>query len=93
MAAALGLACVSCHASFVDPKVPAAGSIERRWAHFYLFGLAGQADYDLDVVCGARRVRWVRTGGSVLTVGLTVLTLGIYAPRTLEVTCEPGAKP
>jgi hypothetical protein len=56
---------------------------------FYFFGLAGQdQDVYLDRICLGKDVDQVSTeytGGDVL---VSLVTLGIYTPRTLKIWCQ-----
>lgn len=86
---ALALALLSgCHATFRDPKVPA-GKEHAAWSKFYLGGLVGHARIDIRDYCPSGRVHEVETAEDFKTVLLTVLTLGIYAPRRVYITCGP----
>jgi hypothetical protein len=55
-------------------------------AHYFLWGLVGEARVDLDAACpngvAAFRVE-ARTGDYLLDV----ITLGIYSPRTISIEC------
>ncbi|MEB2314294.1 MAG: hypothetical protein OZ921_11110 [Sorangiineae bacterium] len=83
---ATALAVTSCSATFVDARVPA-DTQHRLWRSFYAGGLIGHAELDIRDVCASGRAREVRTGEDALTLALTIVTLGIYAPRRVVVTC------
>jgi len=90
IAAAATMGCYK--ATFVSPEAPKANTIEQ-WNDFYLFGLVGEEEIDVRRFC-ASEAAVVRTGGNVGTDVVTVLTLGIYAPRKVYITCagpEPRA--
>ena len=76
-----------CAASFTDPRVPA-GEESSEWVPFYLWGSVGHAEIDVRDHCPTARAHRVRTGGNVLTIGATLITVGIYAPRKVTITCE-----
>ena len=59
---------------------------------YYLLGLVGKATVDASRVCneGVAAVESRSTTGQKL---LTVLTIGVYAPRTVTVTCVHRGKP
>jgi hypothetical protein len=81
-------------ATFVNPTVAPGPKVER-WTEFYLFGLVGHEEVDVRLLCPGE-VAAIRTGGNVATGVVTVLTLGIYAPRKIYVTCAgagPARKP
>jgi hypothetical protein len=90
-----GLACAllatsfvtsGCAATLVDPRVPA-GAEKSEWVDFYLFGIVGQEEVDVRDLCPTARAREVHVGSNVATFGLSVVTLGIYTPRKVTVTC------
>ena len=62
------------------------------WRSFFFWGLAGDADVNLGQLCPAG-VSELEIKQNVGTWFATVLTLGIYAPQILSVTCAapPGA--
>jgi len=76
-----------CAASFVDPRVPA-GEESTEWLDFYLIGAVGREHVDVRNHCATARAHEVRVGGNILTVGVSILTLGIYTPRKATITCE-----
>lgn len=80
-------ACGCFRATFVEPRAAPPGRVETTWEHHFLWGLAGSADVDLRDVCGELPVREVQTRGDVLTGGVTVISLGLYAPRRVRVVC------
>ncbi len=75
-----------CKATFTDPRVPV-GTEHSLWRSFYVGGLVGHAEVDVRDVCASGRAREVQTGEDALTLGATIITLGIYAPRRIYVTC------
>lgn len=83
---AMSLALGACYkATFVQPRT-AAGIEHDEWNDFFLFGLAGEEDRDLSSYCGGAIAR-VRTAGNFATGLVSFVTLGIYTPRKLYVTC------
>lgn len=78
-----------CHkATFIDPNA-ARGEEHEQWTDFFIFGLVGTEEQDVRRYCRGP-VALVRTGGNVGTGIVTILTLGIYAPRKVYVTCAAG---
>lgn len=74
-------------ATFVeDPSAAKREPTHEEWSNHYVFGLVGDKEYDTRQWCpeGAAATR---TGGNVGTSALTLVTLGIYAPRKVYVTC------
>jgi hypothetical protein len=80
------LASTACHASFRDARYPA-GEEKTKWAHFYVFGVVGHAEIDVRDHCPSGYAREVYLSSDILTVGATILTLGIYVPRKVTITC------
>jgi hypothetical protein len=85
-ALALLLLC-GCSATFREPNAPAGASHER-WLHFFVAGAVGHAELDVRDFCKSGRAQRIRSGGDLLTSGVSILTLGIYTPRKVVVTCE-----
>jgi hypothetical protein len=89
---ALALAAMSstagCYkATFVeDPSAVRQEPTHEEWSNHYVFGLVGDKEYDTREWC-PEGVSMARTGGNVGTSALTIVTLGIYAPRKVYVTC------
>jgi hypothetical protein len=72
-------------ATFVNPSVPPGPQIEE-WTDFFLLGLIGHEEIDVRRLCPGE-VATIRTGGNVATDVITGLTLGVYAPRKIYVSC------
>jgi len=75
-----------CAATFKDHRVPA-GEERTKWAHFYFIGAVGEAEVDVRDHCPTARAHEVWVGEDVLTLGVSLLTLGIYTPRKVAITC------
>ena len=87
LAAILGSAAGCYKATFYrDPSVVRADEHER-WSDFFLFGLVGTESLDVTEFCAGRQVAQVKTGGNFGTGIIGVLTIGIYTPRKVYVTC------
>ena len=69
---------------------PRGATTHSMWNSFFIFGLAGEATVDAAALC-PNGIAVVETYSSVGQVLLSLLTIGIYAPRTIEVTCAAGA--
>ncbi len=77
-------------ATFVeDPSAAKREPTHEEWSNHYVFGLVGDKEYDTRDWC-PNGVAMARTGGNVGTSSLTIVTLGIYAPRKVYVTCADG---
>lgn len=75
-------------ATFIDPNATA-GEEHEQWTDFFIFGLVGSEEIDVRRFCQGP-VALVRTGGNFGTGIVTLLTIGIYAPRKIYVTCAAG---
>ena len=65
------------------------GSHHEEGADFFLWGLVGDKQVDLDTICPQGVSRWYNQA-TFLNGLLSVITLGIYAPRTIVVECAGG---
>lgn len=74
-------------ASFIQPGA-VAGEEVRTWTSFFLWGLVGDEELDVREFCPNGRVAKVQTGAGVGTTIVSCLTLGIYNPRRVIVTCD-----
>jgi hypothetical protein len=76
-----------CYKATFVRDVPAAGPTQSTWTNFFVFGIAGTAEIDIREFCPSGDVRLVRTGSNFGTGLVTVLTIGLYAPRKVWVQC------
>ncbi len=56
--------------------------------HFFLVGLIGKSNIDVNQVCGGRKVVQMQSQQTFVDGLLGIITLGIYAPHTAKVWCE-----
>jgi len=76
-----------CHTVRYDTGRPASPRHVEVKLHFYAWGLGGQpANVELDVLCPEGAARW-RSGATAGDWFLSVITLGLYTPRTVLVEC------
>jgi hypothetical protein len=73
-----------------DPQVTS-GDRHEEWTNFYVFGLVGSEVIDVRRYCPPNAVATVRTGGNLGTGVVSVITLGIYTPHKVYVTCAAPA--
>ena len=73
-----------------DPQVTSGNHYEE-WVNFYLFGLVGDEVIDVHKYCPPDGVAVVRTGANAGTGFVSIITLGIYTPRKVYVTCAAPA--
>ena len=59
---------------------------------FWWWGLKGEYSINVREVCIGKPVEQMQTVHDLVDVFGTVFTLGIYAPRTARVWCQPPAK-
>ncbi|HEY8279398.1 MAG TPA: Bor family protein [Bdellovibrionota bacterium] len=59
---------------------------------FFLLGIIGEHDVNISEVCGKNGARQMQSQRTFLDGFLTVITLGIYAPKTAKVWCEKEEK-
>lgn len=64
-----------------------ATSEQSRWAHLFLFGLIGASSVDLRDVCPGPVAAGLRTGTTVETTLVSLITLGVYTPLEHRFTC------
>jgi hypothetical protein len=65
-------------------------AVHRVWLPTYLFGSIGGGDLDVRDVCPSGRAAELSLGSSFGTLGVSVVTLGIYTPREAKVRCAPA---
>ena len=66
-------------------RMPAA-VVQEEKMNFFIFGLVGEHDIQAGQRCptGVAKINTTQTGVNIL---LTIITLGIYSPRTAKITC------
>ncbi len=57
---------------------------------FFLFGLIGECQIDVETVCGEDTVVQLQTQDTISDNLLGMITLGIYSPRTAKIWCKKG---
>jgi hypothetical protein len=88
--AALLLLSAGCyHASIESGMKPGTDKIEQEWASGWAWGLVGPAPIDAQNTCKGGLSK-VETEHSFLNGLVGTLTLGIYTPMHLTVTCATG---
>ena len=86
LSALLALGLSGCfQTTFVNPGVPE-GEEHDPWVNFFMFGLAGEAEVDVRDFCPGE-VASVGVGQNGGTWIVSLLTLGIYTPRKVYITC------
>ena len=85
----LGLAAAGCYRVAYETDLPAGGPVRTQTATFFLGGLIGETTVDLQALCPNGVARWQNEASPVDTI-LTYVTVGIFTPRTITVTCAGG---
>jgi len=62
--------------------------VRAHWAPAYVFGIWGKAEHDVRDDCPSRGASGVRIGATWSTLLVSVVTLGMYTPREVEVRCR-----
>ena len=91
LAAVLGGA--GCYkATFIRDPNAVKGTEHEEWVSYWLWGLVNEHDLNVRQFCSDGRVAQVVTGGDFLSGLVELVTLGIYAPRKLWVTCATDGR-
>jgi hypothetical protein len=83
------LLCMSgCYkATFYKNASVVKGEEHEEWTDFFVFGAVGSEQIDVKKFCPTGEAAVIRTGGNVGTQLVGALTIGIYTPRKVYVTC------
>lgn len=73
-----------------DPDV-VKGETHEQWTDFFLFGLVGTEEFTVQQFCPNGDVAEVKTGGNFATGLVGLVTIGIYTPRKVYVSCANDA--
>jgi hypothetical protein len=82
---ACGYALIGCAAT---PSRGAVAPTHDHWLSGYVLGIWGEAELDVRDDCPKTGAASVRVGATWTTLVVTVVTLGIYAPREVRVQCR-----
>lgn len=88
LSTALALAACNQHVVTYDTSLPR-GKVHSEWTGHYLYGSIGHTDINVRRICpeGAAKIETYRSFGNGM---IGALTLGIYTPRTVRITCASG---
>jgi hypothetical protein len=82
------LATSGCYkATFYKNASVSKGEEHEEWTDFFVFGMVGSEQIDVKKFCSNGDAAVIRTGANVGTGVIGVLTIGIYTPRKVYVTC------
>ena len=65
------------------------GEQHNEWASYFVFGLVGDNEINVKDFCPGE-VHEITTGNNFVTWLLSAITLGIYTPRKVNITCSGG---
>jgi len=85
--ALMAVAFTGCYRTSYQTRLPPGGARHEQVLNYFVIGLVGAHDVDLDVMCPNGVHAW-HTEATALGL-LDLVTLGIYSPRTLVVECAP----
>lgn len=90
----LGLAlaatgCATHTINYKNPTAPAGGPTQTAKQSFFLWGLVGGSEVNLDQMCPSG-VSQIQSKTSVGDQIFTILTGGIYSPMSVNVSCATG---
>jgi hypothetical protein len=89
---ACALALSGCYkATFIRDPQAIKGVEQDRWVNFWFWGLVNDENFDVHEFCPNGRIAQIQTGGNFGTGIVHLLTIGIYAPRKIWVTCAADA--
>lgn len=82
---------VSCSTVTIRPQGTAKLTSDPTWESskaFFLWGLIGQANVNVDQICHGRGVKQMQAQDTFVDGLLGTITFGIYMPRTAKVWCN-----
>jgi hypothetical protein len=86
--AATALLLSGCYRVSYKTNLTGGGKRHERWLNYYLFGVVGSYELDLDELCPEGVHAWSTSAAAFGVFDL--LTLGIWSPRNLKVECVGG---
>lgn len=78
-----------CYVNNINTGLPPGGAKHTEQVSFFLWGLAGDASFDLAQLC-PQGVSKIHEEQDVNDVVLSCVTCGLYSPRTVTITCAGG---
>jgi hypothetical protein len=78
-------------ATFIRDAQATRGEEHDEWTSFFVFGLVGEQSLDVKHFCPDGRFAEIQTGANLLTGVVSIVTIGIYTPRKVYVTCAGGS--
>jgi hypothetical protein len=84
----VSLVCLACAFGCVSGARPNAAQPVRHWVPGYVFGIWGKAELDVRDDCPLTGAAMVRVSATWSTLAATLLTLGLYTPREVQIQCR-----
>ena len=78
-------------ATFIRDAQAVRGEEHDEWTSFFVFGLVGEQTLDVKQFCPDGRFAEIQTGANFGTGLVSLVTIGIYTPRKVYVTCAGGS--
>lgn len=89
--AALLVSTAACYHVTVETELaPSTTVIEKPWASSFIDGLVPPSTIETQAKCGSRGVSKVESQLSFLNLVVGAVTLGIFTPMDIKVTCAAG---
>ena len=79
---------VGCKVQVQYPAEFPSQTIITREENFWFWGLIGEKNYEVYNLCTGGRIYEIRIDSTLLQSTLTVLSFGIYSPRTTTIICS-----
>lgn len=86
----LAAALPGCFTYIFQDKRYKAGEVQDQWRSFFLFGLIGEAEVNVEDFCPDGEAAEVAVGSNGATWLVSWLTMGIYTPNKIYVRCAEG---
>ena len=75
--------------TYTNPSLPMNGQVVEDKGAFFILGLLGNKEIPVYQLCPGG-VSEIRSGHGVGDIVLTIITIGIYTPRSYEIACGGG---
>jgi hypothetical protein len=79
-------------ATFIRDPEAVRGVEHDAWVDYFIFGLVNDQTFDTHQFCPDGRIAQVQTGANFGTGLVSILTIGIYTPRKVYVTCAADGR-
>ena len=79
---------IACKFKVQYPSEFPSKTIITREENFWFWGLIGEKNYEVYNLCSDGRIYEIRLNSTFLQSTLTVLSFGIYSPRTTTIVCS-----